>query len=1629
MKLFVGQRLTSHVASSAPQDPIAAVKYRNAAVYVVESVVMETAWHGLYRGRQVFRNAKADGSGFDETDNAECPIVLIKTINYTELDNRAYVKMRRDDLWFETKRVLGCRRTNLLPEPLDYFEVQNPEDAFSFPRSGNMSGTEPVLVLENISGITLAQWFNTQKPSPRRRFAVLSEILRFVETMHSEKVLVTSLHPGSFWVDETDQIHYVATEAVVDSPRAKTFSLERFRYGFAAPEAYDGSAEIDFRADLYGWAALAYFLITSVSPASIAISQGTPFASFNSVNYQQLTESLSICSKRDIASVAAGLGLAGDRFARGFPGSLANVLLSCLEYDRELRPANTVVLRSWCENPPPPKVQAAAAFVVNGTAVRIAILTDTLDQNLRFVVRKTFGNSAIGPNDGKAVYEGRLVPEVHDRLDGGAVGFSGTRYCVFTVDMDSGSPVHSLGVNASLIDLTQNHEPLGTIESIARDVEVVGALYHQQPVPPLVDLIARQQFHSGTLPSMLGSSLPMVQRWAVSILQKELSNPSLKSKAIELLKNKALRSKNIEICLAAAQSLATRIPKPTISELAEISTVLGGDAVDDRIRMARAFGSGVLDRTTIDTLVLAIEGDRVKECPECKASLKVRAYDDHLRGTHGYIEVSSHLLPLGSGLKLLWQKLVSDFSTSACNLLSEVLVDRVKQRPIENLSSALMNQLRSKWYPHFGTLSLSDKATNLARLASCLRSNPTMVDACWILVSQDEECFRQLGRDVLIAGSPESLCNPAIQIEDYRRLVDRLCPREAIDTKIAVCRKSIQLGASAIAAERCIADLELDRETVCTQCTVKISKRLMPKHERLMHNLYVYKNTKYAWQDLVATLAVGITGDDPQFEATRLCSDILEERFGLTALGDKFAEAILLGLSANRNGGRALAPYDSLGRIFAQLKHIVILVKTMLLREDSSLFEIGMATFSCLHEAPARELSEFVIKQLDRCQSVTNATVRSRVLIALLQCHRNAKPRQIEALRAYIRPQPDKLAAIDRLQELIPVVGNLQAIVDLTAELEASVRLQCPICKEVMTGGEMQSHAQVAHQKVWEGRHLRSPVAVAEEYLDRYSTDPSPDLLLYAERLAVLANGKSLPTSFMRSALQRGIGTERYLPAILNELGGRNASLCRKCYLPLSSPDVAVTHAVSVDGNGDLSSHFAKVKQRRNALFITNNIYVSGNHCLNGHSTRSIHRNGALLLCGLVTGLVLLLLILLYLCGFSAAIGLVPYELGVGLLVAVAIWGLYRPSGESALSVAWRDLVPTLPDAPIIPGCYGFLAGLAQLSEASPDGNRELEVRSAASYCLRAFHSGDVGYATPAALYRLLIVDRLYYDKTGAKALEAVIELIVLWADRRVPSAFLDIVTGSGAFVSRVNPTQKRLLAWRTLYECFRIGMTIADLSQVLNTSAFLRTVLSPYAAPGNSKLVAQAFAFAQLIPANAVDGIQSSLQLSLTNDFRMFDGDIECSGRTRDGRIRVTSTGIYFGDILVTTPPSISLRQEKTFVQTGWTYQRKDGGPDMRYSNNPPVGYFKVTGHILTVNGREFRYANDPSELIRSITEWSEYFFSKVHPFSEKLINMSPTDVSKGLYPQAEVKCEACGTVQHFVKGKVATSCMSPAR
>jgi hypothetical protein len=373
MKLLVGDRLSAPSPAGPPSGP-AALALHAPSLYRVTGIVQETRWYGLYEGKKVFHNFNFKTGSLEEAADEECLDVFLKTIVYPRLDDREFVKVRRDHARFEAKRCLGLRKTNLLPEPIDLLEVPNEQDEFTFPRPGQLSAREPVLVFAKVHALPVARWLQERQPALPRILRLLADLLGFVSLSHDEGLLLTGLGPVGVWVDDMDRLHYLATDTMIEAARQEkwrdVFPADRYPAGFSAPETSVANTTLDVRADLYSWAALAYFLLSGESPVKIAREQGAGrHARFTHEHFARLHRHLEGMAEADVAGFGERLLVGGPRFVRSWPDGFLAGLSRCLEQRPENRPGSVEVLLSeWHAPRPRPVIAAPEMPVVLATA-------------------------------------------------------------------------------------------------------------------------------------------------------------------------------------------------------------------------------------------------------------------------------------------------------------------------------------------------------------------------------------------------------------------------------------------------------------------------------------------------------------------------------------------------------------------------------------------------------------------------------------------------------------------------------------------------------------------------------------------------------------------------------------------------------------------------------------------------------------------------------------------------------------------------------------------------------------------------------------------------------------------------------------------------------------------------------------------------------------------------------------------------------------------------------------------------------------------------------------------------------------------------------------------------------------
>src|SRR5436309_3565249 len=201
MRLQVGERLSG---SGPPNQP---------GGYLVTEVIGETPWSGLYAGKKVCYNFDFTAKRPRETDENEWLDVLLRTVNYPQLDSAAYVAGRRALARAECRTVLGNRSSNLWPEPLDLLELANTRDPFTYGRDDSggrpLSRTvlaasdplarEPVLVLARPHGETVTRWLHSDPPLALV-LSVVAELLEFVADAHKDSLLLNGLGPSALLV-------------------------------------------------------------------------------------------------------------------------------------------------------------------------------------------------------------------------------------------------------------------------------------------------------------------------------------------------------------------------------------------------------------------------------------------------------------------------------------------------------------------------------------------------------------------------------------------------------------------------------------------------------------------------------------------------------------------------------------------------------------------------------------------------------------------------------------------------------------------------------------------------------------------------------------------------------------------------------------------------------------------------------------------------------------------------------------------------------------------------------------------------------------------------------------------------------------------------------------------------------------------------------------------------------------------------------------------------------------------------------------------------------------------------------------------------------------------------------------
>lgn len=340
----------------------------------------------------------------------------------------------------------------------------------------------------------------------------------------------------------------------------------------------------------------------------------------------------------------------------------------------------------------------------------------------------------------------------------------------------------------------------------------------------------------------------------------------------------------------------------------------------------------------------------------------------------------------------------------------------------------------------------------------------------------------------------------------------------------------------------------------------------------------------------------------------------------------------------------------------------------------------------------------------------------------------------------------------------------------------------------------------------------------------------------------------------------------------------------------------------------------------------------------------------------------------------SAGFGVTAaFVISIAAFLAAAI---YRPKLSTALNVAWERVVPHVLAGHRQAVADSFIAGLAVASYAKPlSKSARVVADGLVSRYVQEKSNGALRYSLLRALLRLSFSAQARGGSGGALVSD-VCAFLDMVAEQRFPAYLVDGVFDDARLVSFLDGNAA-LLRWHLLLACRARGWSPDDVISLKGRSKAVARLLDRSPAM-NTVEVALAFASLELRDElRAMGGIHSTEH----SNAHSFEAHPELIAFARDGGLKAAFNGLYYCDMCLEQKPNLNVCELTTFVRTGWTHQRVDGGPDMRYSYNPPVGYNRVTGYKLQINGRTFNFAADPRPIMRSIEVWSEFYFHKLRP------------------------------------------------
>jgi hypothetical protein len=603
--------------------------------------------------------------------------------------------------------------------------------------------------------------------------------------------------------------------------------------------------------------------------------------------------------------------------------------------------------------------------------------------------------------------------------------------------------------------------------------------------------------------------------------------------------------------------------------------------------------------------------------------------------------------------------------------------------------------------------------------------------------------------------------------------------------------------------------------------------------------------------------------------------------------------------------------------------------------------------------------------------------------------------------------------ASDRLRKLEQRLGTHPAISAIRTQFEERVRLRCSRCGAELRRKDMIEHLWTRHGLVLEGRRVRDPWEVIEDWIEFYRRHGDAELLNRCRTLAQRLEPERGLARVQRLFLTHGIIDLEARANLLAEAEQAQASLCPRCYaqVPLPRPDPPA--ALSLD-HGRLSARGYRVEVSQAGIVPWLEIETPDARPIRSPlpGPRLTRKGFVLLLMG---PLILAAL----------AVALAPFDFGVPvvlpvlllLLPAVGIYAWVRGRGtaltpkDQAVDHAWIDLAPYMHGGGFSLGESAILAGLAQesLTYGSPVV-RERVLERVLVATEQAVASGPAALHHLAALHGLAIADAV---ERGADPVELMAAQLGRCFEGKLPLAFGEqLLAGCRSdWRSRANLARLRVLL---LDRAFEAGFEVANLLAAGQTAPILGNMLGT-ADPGGLARLRLLWSLRPRQPwercgdcvtaFNLAESAEGGQVLGRYPDLLLYQAGTSSSGHragmSRRLEVIVCGRGVVVEDTLFTEPVRTLELESK----------RLSGGER----------------HVLTLGEHRFVFRGDADEAARQVDQWFRYCFNEFVPQTAEVYRWRSPHVAAILRAWGTVPCPECQRTLVARAGDVGISMSEP--